>query len=154
MEIAIETTEPLSQLELLEIHARCREGFQYCPVITPGPRSFGMDTQFTGLMVDSVALALAGISLCLQILQIRKLNDREAWTHERLKREIGTECARLGIVNFTIDTIQGFENLLNLSDAPCKVILRAGDGRLWAVYILHDGERFSIRIPSEFDATI
>ena len=109
------------------------------------------------LLYESVtAVDLAGVvsglaGLCSFLLLIKKeinaWQEARTWSASKLTHKVEDEMFRLGVTDFRIVKLKGFDALLSKTgDFCCVEAIDATDNCLYRVYVSVDGDTYSIKV--------
>lgn len=106
------------------------------------------------LVSNAVAAIASTVSLLYVVLRdLRQDRVGNEWTTARLKEALAREMLVRGITRYHIESVDGFDNLLQAKNLPCKVNIRFGGATaLLAVYVFSDGDTATLDLAQEIPA--
>jgi hypothetical protein len=69
-----------------------------------------------------------------------RLRDKKVWNNDRFEKVIKEKMTTLGVLEYSITAIDGFQNLLDRNNKPCLVKIKASSGTNYTFTLSCDGQ--------------
>ena len=113
--------------------------------------------RFESVSAVNIAGIVSGLAgLCSLLILIRKeltaWQEARSWSADKLRRKVEDEMFRLGVTDFKIYRIRGFNALFSKeSDFCCIEAFDTTEEHLYRIYISLDGSTYSIKVERSID---